>query len=513
MKLDKVLEAIGGFGKYQKFQFFLAGLPTIVVGFHQLVAVFLNATPEFRCAHNSTDESFEFNLASLSYNFSAIESYDPCVDYSSSFGNQIVSEPCQKFVYSKEYFSKTIVTEWDLVCEENFKSTLSTMLYMAGSLIGNLVFGILSDVIGRKKAMVLAMVLLILFGFGAAFSPYYYLFAVLRMGVGGCATGLYMCLFVIAMELVGKQYRVYIGVAVRYFYTTGFVILTGIAYLSKDWFYTQIATTAPALLFLSYIWLVPESARWLLSKERTAEASEVVSRAARMNGVALPDDFSLEQDTSVSRASLSEVLKKGRTLFARALILCVTWASGCAGYYGLSLNSGNIGGNIYTNFLLSVVVEFVSYTVCLSINKLGRKKLCISGLLVAGSACIATVLVDHFVEDDAQLNGYHIALNVVGKFGLSISHCTIYVWAAELYPTTLRNSLLGLNATMGRIGQILAPLVNDIGNFVPEKYSKMLSPAIIGTSVILSGLLTFLLPETAGRKLPETIEEANVFPR
>lgn len=58
------------------------------------------------------------------------------------------------------------------------------------------------------------------------------------------------------MELVGKQYRVYIGVAVRYFYTTGFVILTGIAYLSKDWFYTQIATTAPALLFLSYIWWV-----------------------------------------------------------------------------------------------------------------------------------------------------------------------------------------------------------------------------------------------------------------
>jgi len=48
MKLDKVLETIGGFGKYQKFQFFLAGLPTIVVGFHQLVAVFLNATPEFR---------------------------------------------------------------------------------------------------------------------------------------------------------------------------------------------------------------------------------------------------------------------------------------------------------------------------------------------------------------------------------------------------------------------------------------------------------------------------------
>jgi len=39
-----------------------------------------------------------------------------------------------------------LIFKWDLVCEENFKSTLSTMLYMAGSLIGNLVFGILSDV-------------------------------------------------------------------------------------------------------------------------------------------------------------------------------------------------------------------------------------------------------------------------------------------------------------------------------------------------------------------------------
>lgn len=48
MKFDQVLEAIGGFGKYQKIQFFLAAIPAAVIALHQLASVFLAATPEYR---------------------------------------------------------------------------------------------------------------------------------------------------------------------------------------------------------------------------------------------------------------------------------------------------------------------------------------------------------------------------------------------------------------------------------------------------------------------------------
>jgi len=50
--------------------------------------------------------------------------------------------------------------------------------------------------------------------------------------------------------------------------------------------------------------------------------------------------------------------------------------------------------------MLSGAVEFLAYGVCFSINKLGRKGPHIFGMLVGGVACIATVLVDHFVKGE-----------------------------------------------------------------------------------------------------------------
>lgn len=56
------------------------------------------------------------------------------------------------------------------------------------------------------------------------------------------------------MELIGKAYRVFSGVTICYFFALGYVLLAGIAYLSRNWLYTQIAISAPAFLFLSYYW-------------------------------------------------------------------------------------------------------------------------------------------------------------------------------------------------------------------------------------------------------------------
>jgi len=48
MKFDEALDGIGGFGKYQKIQFFLACVPAVVIALHQLASVFIAATPEYR---------------------------------------------------------------------------------------------------------------------------------------------------------------------------------------------------------------------------------------------------------------------------------------------------------------------------------------------------------------------------------------------------------------------------------------------------------------------------------
>lgn len=61
-------------------------------------------------------------------------------------------------------------------------------------------------------------------------------------------------------------------------------------------------------------------------------------------------------------------------------------------YYGLSLNTGNLGGDFYLNFLLQGLSEFPAYVICLLFfDRLGRKKLHLFFMLMGGASCIATL--------------------------------------------------------------------------------------------------------------------------
>ena len=51
------------------------------------------------------------------------------------------------------------------------------------------------------------------------------------------------------------------------------------------------------------------------------------------------------------------------------------------------------------------------------------------------------------------------------------------------------------------------------GQYVPEEYSIIVPAIIFSSTVIISGLLSIALPETVGRDLPETVEEANEVSR
>ena len=50
------------------------------------------------------------------------------------------------------------------------------------------------------------------------------------------------------------------------------------------------------------------------------------------------------------------------------------------------------------------------------------------------------------------------------------------------------------------------------GKFVPKEYERVLPASIFGSLVIVGGIASFILPETTGYSLPETIEEAAKFP-
>jgi OCT family organic cation transporter-like MFS transporter 4/5 len=55
-----------------------------------------------------------------------------------------------------------------------------------------------------------------------------------------------------------------------------------------------------------------------------------------------------------------------------------------------------------------------------------------------------------------------IALSLIGKTGAAGAFASIYVYSAELFPTTVRNSGIGASSCAARLGAMAAPIIANI---------------------------------------------------
>ncbi|NXV04797.1 S22AD protein, partial [Cettia cetti] len=89
-------------------------------------------------------------------------------------------------------------------------------------------------------------------------------------------------------------------------------------------------------------------------------------------------------------------------------------------------------------------------------------------------------------------------LAIIGKFTATASFSTSYVYAAELFPTILRQTGVGLCSTMARVAGILAPLIIPL-----DRYHRAIPMAIFGSIPVVVALFCILLPETRGVDLAD----------
>ena len=94
---------------------------------------------------------------------------------------------------------------------------------------------------------------------------------------------------------------------------------------------------------------------------------------------------------------------------------------------------------------------------------------------------------------------------MIGKFGVASSLAVMFVYTAELFPTSMRNTAVGTCSLFARIGGMLAPQVVSLGNLC----FPSLPLVFMGVLSLIGGLLILaLLPETLGKPLPDTIKDA-----
>ena len=83
--------------------------------------------------------------------------------------------------------------------------------------------------------------------------------------------------------------------------------------------------------------------------------------------------------------------------------------------------------------------------------------------MIAGGACCLGSMALLEVEDiTTAMEESAKWLSFAGKFLISASFCTVYVFAAELYPTDIRTIGVGMGSMVGRFGGFAAPLMIEL---------------------------------------------------
>ncbi|XP_038941720.1 organic cation/carnitine transporter 2 isoform X2 [Rattus norvegicus] len=305
---DEVTAFLGEWGPFQRLIFFLLSASIIPNGFNGMSIVFLAGTPEHRCLvphtvnlssawrnHSIPLETKDgrqvpqscrrYRLATIA-NFSAL-GLEPGRDVDLE---QLEQENClDGWEYNKDVFLSTIVTEWDLVCKDDWKAPLTTSLFFVGVLMGSFISGQLSDRFGRKNVLFLTMGMQTGFSFLQLFSVNFEMFTVLFVLVGMGQISNYVAAFVLGTEILSKSIRIiFATLGVCIFYAFGFMVLPLFAYFIRDWRMLLLALTVPGVLCGALWWFIPESPRWLISQGRVKEAEVIIRKAAKFNGIVAP---------------------------------------------------------------------------------------------------------------------------------------------------------------------------------------------------------------------------------
>ena len=171
------------------------------------------------------------------------------------------------------------------------RSLLSSAIFV-GMLLGGLVFGAASDALGRRTALVLALLINAVFGALSAAAPerpYGALFAMRVLGgfgVGGSIPGV----FSMAAELLPRRDRGFYLTLVAWWWMVGSVYAAGAAWLliglqGASWRVFALVCAVPAFAAAVLVaLLLPESPRYLVLAGRPAAAEAALVYIARWNG-------------------------------------------------------------------------------------------------------------------------------------------------------------------------------------------------------------------------------------
>ena len=165
-------------------------------------------------------------------------------------------------------------------------------------------------------------------------------------------------------------------------------------------------------------------------------------------------------------------------------------------YYGLSYDCATLPGSLYLNNFLNGLVELVAYLItAYMMEKLARRPMTAGFYFVSGVTMASCGYL--FQMGKANIARY---VSFIGKFAVSCVYGLVYVYVAELYPTSIRAQGTSAACMTAEIGSFIAPYLIRLGE-------TWLSYTIFAVFATGASMLSLLLAETHGVTMPGTLAE------
>ena len=387
---------------------------------------------------------------------------------------------------------------------------------LLGAMVGAGVSGALSDRLGRRTIIIAAAAVFAVGAVGAGLSPNVGVLIFFRfflgLGVGSASAlvpsyisesaptdvrGSLSSLFQLAITL---------GILIAYLVNAAFAT-------SEDWRWPVGLAFVPALVLFAGMYFLPETPRWLVSKDRDDEARRVLSHTRTEEEIEQElQEIRQTEDEEAEQAGYGELLASWvRPVLVVGIGLAVFQqfvGINTVIYYAPTIIKSTGLANVASVLAtvgIGVVNVVMTVVAILIIDRVGRKPLLLVGL--AGMTVSLVILGAAFAL--SGLSGIVSWVTLAGlmlyiaSFAVSFGPL-LWVMLPEIFPLNVRGTGTGVSALSNWganfiVAQAFLPLVALIGR---STVFWILAVICIAAALFIH----FLVPETRGRSL-EQIED------
>ncbi|MBO9375640.1 MFS transporter [Sphingomonas histidinilytica] len=387
---------------------------------------------------------------------------------------------------------------------------LANSAYLAGAVVGSLLFGWLTDRLGRKRLFSLTLLLYLAATAGTAFAWDLPSFALLRFLTGAGIGGEYSAINSAIQELIPARRRGWTDLVINGSFWVGAALAGGVSIVLLDprlfdpdlgWRIAFFSGAAIGLAILLLRRFLPESPRWLIIHGRPAEADRIVAGIearivgsgqalapvtgkARLRGrrfTPLGEVFRTIVCRYPDRALLGLALMAAQAFFYNAIFftyaMMLTDFHGVAadrvGWYVLPFALGNVLGPLLLGRLFDTV---------------GRRLMIVSTYALSGLLLAATGLL--FRQGLLDATTQTLCWSVTFFFA-SAAASSAYLTVAESFPIEIRALTIAIFYALGTgLGGVLAPwlfgLLIESGSRDQVLGGYLLAAALMGGAALLA---------------------------